>query len=1093
MNNISAEQDLAQREQALNINESFIIQAPAGSGKTELLIQRLLALFAHVNSPEEVIAITFTKKAANEMRERVIDALKDAACTPEPDSAHKRKTWRLAQNVLRRDKENNWQLLINPNQMQIKTIDSLCSYLTTQLPLLAQFGSQPEIADTPSALYEEAAHHVLLQIEGDAAWSDSIAALLMHLDNDLNQLKDLLISLLAKRDQWLSHIFSHTGEEAITDLLEDYILSIEQDALATAEEMMPVELYSEALEMLEYANNNLRDNQDHTDSSIWRSLSTLLLTKDFSWRKTVNVKNGFPATTGIKNAEEKRRITEYKERMMNLLAELASDEDLRLALEDIARLPQPGAQKVESGILEHLIPILKLTAAQLRLTFQLHGKIDFIENALAALTALGDSESPTNLALSLDYKIQHILIDEFQDTSSTQYNLLRKLTHGWQTGDGRTLFVVGDPMQSIYRFREAEVGLFLRMRTQGLGDIKLTPLTLALNFRSVPEIVDWNNQHFSAIFPQQTNSATGAVTYSASVTQQSSSQGEVEIAGFSPDDTTSQAEYVFEKITSWQQQYPNDDIAILVRSRSHLKSIISVIRERNIPYQAIEIDPLATRQPIQDLLSLTAALLHLGDRIAWLAILRAPWCGLTLADLLIITTCGKFDIIWEKLQQDTIRDQLSEQGKYALGRIMPALQRALALRGRRPLREWIETTWLLLGAPACLSNEADLADTQTFFATLAQLDNDVNSFSTDKLKEKISKAYAAADKNANLQIMTIHAAKGLEFDTVILPHLEKSLPSDDKSLLLWMEHTLKNRDTALLLAPVKATDEKRHSTYDYIRWQQKTKSQFETDRLFYVAATRAKKRLLLSYDRKRILKNDSFLKKLQPFIGAVTLDEKNSTININQKAPTQLLTRLSNQWQNSFVLNTPSATTKHNTFTGFMLGSDLPRKTGIIIHSLLQQIALQSINWWQQLSDIQRDHILSNLMRHHTIQQSDTKQCQSETLTAINNTITDQRGQWILHSHTDAKSEYAITYCDDDKYKNYVIDRTFVDDNGTRWIIDYKTSQPTEDMSLDEFLTREKEAYAEQMRHYADAIKSTGQDDIKLGLYFPMIQGWVEM
>ncbi len=144
---------------------------------------------------------------------------------------------------------------------------------------------------------------------------------------------------------------------------------------------------------------------------------------------------------------------------------------------------------------------MRILIAQLKVTFQQHGKIDYIENAQAALIALGDDEHPTDLTLSLDYQIKHILIDEFQDTSNSQFSLIEKLIAGWEPNDGRTLFLVGDPMQSIYRFREAEVGLFIRAKTKGIGHLSLTPLTLSVNFRSTPTIVNWINQAFINIFP----------------------------------------------------------------------------------------------------------------------------------------------------------------------------------------------------------------------------------------------------------------------------------------------------------------------------------------------------------------------------------------------------------------------------------------------------------------------------------------------------------------------------------------------------------------------------------------------------------------
>jgi ATP-dependent helicase/nuclease subunit A len=109
--------------------------------------------------------------------------------------------------------------------------------------------------------------------------------------------------------------------------------------------------------------------------------------------------------------------------------------------------------------------------ASLWLAFQEGGEVDFIEIAARASLALGDDEAPTDLAQALDYRISHLLVDEFQDTSPVQVELLEQLTRGWLPDDGRTLFVVGDPMQSIYRFRKADVGLFLRVRQRGIGGI----------------------------------------------------------------------------------------------------------------------------------------------------------------------------------------------------------------------------------------------------------------------------------------------------------------------------------------------------------------------------------------------------------------------------------------------------------------------------------------------------------------------------------------------------------------------------------------------------------------------------------------------
>jgi ATP-dependent helicase/nuclease subunit A len=201
--------DAVQRERALDPTQSFIVQAPAGSGKTELLTQRFLRLLACVEAPEEILAITFTKKAAAEMRSRIRDALQKAAKEPQPTSPHHQKTWQLAQAALRQDALFQWGLLHNPNRLRIKTIDAFNTLLTRQLPLLSHFGALPEIMDFPQALYTQAVQTFLSHLEEKVAWSQPIAKLLLHLDNNMQAAEALLVNMLAKRDQWLPYILAH--------------------------------------------------------------------------------------------------------------------------------------------------------------------------------------------------------------------------------------------------------------------------------------------------------------------------------------------------------------------------------------------------------------------------------------------------------------------------------------------------------------------------------------------------------------------------------------------------------------------------------------------------------------------------------------------------------------------------------------------------------------------------------------------------------------------------------------------------------------------------------------------------------------------
>jgi len=1117
------ERDHQHRELALDASKSFIVQAPAGSGKTELLIQRFLTLLNHVNTPEEVLAITFTKKAANEMRSRVIKTLKQAQVDPEPTSAHAKLTWTIARKVLQRDIRLNWNLINNPNQLRIQTIDALCAYLTKQLPLLSHFGSQPDIADNPNVLYREAVQEVLTHIEENLEWSQSIAKLLLHLDNDLNKLHDLLIHLLAKRDQWLPYIHFDTDNNKIRNELEAQLQLVIKEHLTNLRVLFPQNITPDLISILRFAADNLADKNstseiltcknfadlplvNATDKSAWIGIANLLLTKSYTWRKRPDDEMGFPTLASLKTPQEKFVHNEYRAKLKTLITALSEREDLRIALEELFILPAPHYQESQWDILQSLLRVLKIVVAQLRVTFQQHGKIDFIENAQAALLALGNDEHPTDLALALDYQVKHILVDEFQDTSFTQYHLLEKLTAGWEANDGRTLFIVGDPMQSIYKFREAEVGLFIRMRSQGMTQIKLMPLTLAINFRSTKIIIEWNNQHFSKIFPAFSNMSNGAVSYSPSVSHtgelEAQQQSIVRAQGFLNANRHTAAQHIVELIRERKNLYPHEKIAILVRSRPQLADIIPALKKAAIPYRAVDIDPLASRQHIQDLLSLTCAMLHPADRIAWLAILRAPWCGLTLADLHAIANENHYIAISSQLERNDIIKRLSADGQQRLAKIHSILKSKIAERERYNLRYWIESTWLLLGGPACLQDYADMEDAKAFFNLLDEFDQNYQILNLDLLKEKITRLYATAQHDdATLQIMTIHTAKGLEFDTVILPHLESKPAHDDAQLLMWMEQPLKNDKTALLLAPIHATGNDKDSIYEYIKYQQKIKSDYELDRLLYVAATRAKKHLYLFFN---VHKNESqecrivtgsFLEKLWPFFKNQVADllTENNTAAIDEatQSKNRHTLRLHSSWCNPIQELPAPKIVSHKKQTGFQLSDITPRIIGTVTHRVLQLISEHGIEWWNNESKDQQCKHLKHQLIQLNMPLSRLESAITTSLQAIENMLQDKRGQWILHQHTDAKSEYAISAIINGELENFVIDRTFIDESGTRWIIDYKTSMFTQG-DLDDFLANEQKKYLEKMQQYHSAIKMNEDRPIKLGLYFPALPAWKE-
>ena len=211
--------DAGERRRALDPARSFIVQAPAGSGKTELLIQRYLMLLPRVSVPESVVAITFTVKAAAEMRERVLDALETAA-GPAPEAAHAKETWTLAREALEQDRRLGWSLRENPGRMRIQTIDALSMAIVRQMPWIARMGAMPEVTEDARRFYEQAAENTIRALAEDSNRGRGVETLLRHLDFDAGITRGLIAEMLAIRDHWLPVIGVNADTRGIRATLE---------------------------------------------------------------------------------------------------------------------------------------------------------------------------------------------------------------------------------------------------------------------------------------------------------------------------------------------------------------------------------------------------------------------------------------------------------------------------------------------------------------------------------------------------------------------------------------------------------------------------------------------------------------------------------------------------------------------------------------------------------------------------------------------------------------------------------------------------------------------------------------------------------
>jgi ATP-dependent exoDNAse (exonuclease V) beta subunit len=778
-----------------------------------------------------------------------------------------------------------------------------------------------------------------------------------------------------------------------------------------------------------------------------------------------------------------------------LFNNLRDEEALIECLARFRKLPAPRFDDSQWQAVEAAVAVLKLAVAELQLVFRERGRVDFAELAIRASAALGDIDAPEDLGLALGQRIQHLLVDEFQDTSATQFELIEKLTAGWEPGDGRTLFLVGDPMQSIYRFRQADVSLFLKARVEGIGSIRLEPLTLSVNFRSGPGIVEWVNRTFESILPEKDDRDSGAVAYSASVPGASGAEAAIAIHALAS--AAEEATRVVELLGEGSA----GSAAILVRSRAHLIEIVRALKHHRIAFQAIEIDQLGERQVVEDLMALTFALLHAADRVSWLAILRAPWCGLTLGDLHTLAGADHHTTIWDLLLRR--QEAISVDGRARVQRILPTLEQAIAERGRRPLREWVESVWLRLGGPACVQDETALEDAAAYFELLDSLAEAADLADFDWFREQVNALFAQPNAQAGetLQLMTIHKAKGLEFDTVILPGLSSVPRGEDQRLLLWLEHR-----GELLLAPISESGGDKDPIYRYLAGIERRKSEQETARLLYVAATRARRGLHLLGCVK--LKDDgsvaepdprSFLKLLWPMVAEQFAKPFGNEQN-EQSAGVRSIRRLPTAWRvppapGPVEWEPPSVERVKRSEVAFDWVSDRSRFAGAALHSFLQRIAREGLDAWDEAA--MREHrgayqaVLTNL----GVPPAELAWATERVETGLLKTLRDSRGRWILGQHADGASELSIAGLIDGNLCEAVIDRTFVDEIGVRWIIDYKTSIH-EGANLENFLEQEKDRYREQLERYARLMWQRDSRDtdrpMRLGLYFPLLGEWLE-
>ena len=999
------------------------------------------------------------------------------------DELRKVEPSEIAQRVLAHSKRLGWKLLELPAQLRISTIDAFCRVLALQQPLVSGLGGGLDIAEHPSDLYRRAARRALEQIsKQDAALTLAIERLLLWRDNSWKEIEDLLVSMLECRDRWM----------------HEFVLDRDPD---------------------------------------WDTLRAEL-------ERPFARSNPCDAASG--------------------------------------RYTDPEWEIVCASF-----RLLRHAAAQLHVVFADTGTVDFTEVAQIALRVLkGEDGQPSDATLAVADGIRHLLVDEFQDTSRRQHQLLASLIRAWPDREGRTCFVVGDPMQSIYGFRDADAELFPRVEQFGLEvqedqPLRFESVQLTANFRSASALVERLNEDFERIFAE--NDGSG-VEFTRSLAARSElAHSGIHIVNqskpcvqlhldFSPlaqgnaatnrkDEIKAAQKEVCEKqiqqvvavvrghllrIEQARTAGEKYRIAILGRARKALAPIAAALRDEGIPFRAVELEELKERPEILDALALARALLNPVDRVAWLGVLRAPWCGLALADLHMMVSADEIELLARPVP-DLLRERahlLGAQERGAVQRVLSAYEFAQLQRAAQPTAStgsWLELIWLRLGGAQCVdaAERANLDLLWSHIDSLPEGEQDLLGPAIDAALEKLN---AQPDPNSDaehgVQLMTIHKSKGLEFEVVIVPELQAKAPAGGRELLSWLERGLAESDdtrevTELLVAPLQPKGAGRGDAKAFVDGAKRERDKQELRRLLYVAATRARNELhLFARPGYKICKDGSIeladfkntlLATAWPAFGEEirrrfdawraarnkeevepgTVDTIAAGVSDqgNEVAMPALIRRLPAKFENTA---TPSSTALDGSpllGTGRLYerheGGLISRALGQSVHSLLQELARLFATRPKPAAFAALDNFVPRIAARIRAAGVDAKQASrlaQQSLELARKAAADPIGEWILAPHADAASEVRWTGVIDGSLRTVQVDRVFragdtpVNDLSptTWWIIDYKTA--LEEKRVAELaLPALRSAFAPQIEAYGKVLRNLqgANAPIRAGLYYP--------
>ena len=524
----------------------------------------------------------------------------------------------------------NLQELLTAERLPVMTFHSLCAQLLRLAPQEAGIPLDFRLLeeDESRRLQEEALEELRRDLAARPDHDPGRGALvrrLVRLNNDWGRLAGELRALLARRDSLgdFLELARHSREpEAYRQLLEErFRLALAPVLQGLVDGFAAGDLGREWPRLREELGGTFQEEilpadlpgPAPRDLPAWQAISRVLLTQNGDRRKQLTARFGFPA--------------EFNKHHWARLIQALPDALVR-RLKQCRELEPVGVQREEAQALQDLVILLGEALSTYEKLCARRQALDFIALEQATLRLL-NLENPGDLLLRLDLRLRHLLVDEFQDTSLNQMELLCRLMAGWQEGYGRTLTVVGDPKQSIYGWRQAKPRLFAES-AQGLpcpeGRFPLESLLLTTNFRATRTLIDWANGVFADVL-----AGVPGLSFNQADPRPGASEGPSLNWHSLPE--TKILPPGRPRPAGWPGRWPRpclifkdqETIGILLFTRRHLPVYLQALAAAGLTPRVREGLKLADSRVVQHLHNLARALVRPQDELAWAALLRGPW------------------------------------------------------------------------------------------------------------------------------------------------------------------------------------------------------------------------------------------------------------------------------------------------------------------------------------------------------------------------------------------------------------------------------------------------------------------------------------